>query len=196
MVKKLLTIFLIFVSIVTFGVVLFYPKANKTQVLSEKKIEQYWFLLQRKSNIEKLYKGEPGLVEKSALIKQFNVKSGILGERPTPLPEKLGRKYWLITKKEEALNNPETAPYFLTLNIPVSKEEPFGPTPYLECNGQCNWILPGAFGLHGVAGDKTKLDKNNPGSSGCIRHRDEDITYLYKLLNPEKEEIRYYIQET
>lgn len=45
--------------------------------------------------------------------------------------------------KVEAVDNPETAPYFLTLDIPVSDEEPFGPAPYLECDGQCNWVLPG-----------------------------------------------------
>jgi hypothetical protein len=31
----------------------------------------------------------------------------------------LGKEYWLITKKESAKENPETAPYFLTLNIPA-----------------------------------------------------------------------------
>ena len=67
--------------------------------------------------------------------------------------------------------------------------------PYTECNGQCNWILPGAFGLHGVNGDLSRLSIENPGSSGCIRHSDEDITYLYNNLDPQKEEIRYYIED-
>ena len=79
--------------------------------------------------------------------------------------------------------------------FPVSEEEPFGPTPYIECDGQCNWILPGAFGLHGVNGNSEKLSEFDLGSSGCIRHSNEDITYLYNLLDPEKEEIRYYIED-
>lgn len=83
----------------------------------------------------------------------------------------------------------------LTLNIPVSDTEPFGPEPYLECNGQCNWILPGAFGLHGSGGNPEKLSSTDPGSSGCIRHTDEDITYLYNILDHQKAEIRYYIKD-
>lgn len=161
---------------------------------------EYWLLLERKSNKEYLYKGIPGEKEKSELLRTFIVKSGIPRERPTPLPELVGREYWLITKKYDSKENPETAPYFLELNIPVGEEEPFGPTPYLECkdsptagkNGQCNWILPGAFGLHGINGDLARLSADNPGSSGCIRHRDEDITYLYQhldLTNP----VEYYI---
>jgi hypothetical protein len=157
--------------------------------------ESYWFLLYRKSNVEKFYKGIPGDPSKSTLIKTFTVKSGVPGEKPTPLPQLLGKKYWKIVDKVEAFDNEETAPYFLTLDVPISEEEPFGPTPYLECEGQCNWILPGYFGLHGTAGNEAKLSDEDPGSSGCIRHTDEDITYLYNLLDPENEEIRYYIQD-
>lgn len=51
------------------------------------------------------------------------------------------------------------------------------------------------FGLHGTGGQPEKLSKDDPGSSGCIRHKDEDITYLYNLLDPQKEEIRYYVSE-
>ena len=101
----------------------------------------------------------------------------------------------LLVRLLDAKDNTETAPYFLTLDIPVSEEEPYGPSPYLECNGQCNWTLPGYFGLHGVNGDETKLSDKNQGSSGCVRHSDEDITYLFNLLEPEKEEIRYYIED-
>ena len=153
----------------------------------------HWFELHRKSNVEYLYFGEPGDKSKSALVKVFKVKGGIPGERPTPLPQVLGREYWEITAKTEVFDNPETAPYFLTLNVPVSEESPFGPSPYLECNGQCDWVLPGAFGLHGVNGDESRLSLQNPGSSGCVRHTDSDIAYLYNLLDPSKSGIRYYV---
>ncbi len=157
--------------------------------------DQYWFMLYRKSEVEKLYFGKPGDINQSEMIKMFGVKTGTPGKKPTPLPSLMGRDYWIIVDKIEAFDNLETAPYFLTLDIPISEEEPYGPTPYLECNGQCNWELPGYFGLHGIAGDPSKLSKENEGSSGCIRHTDEDITYLYNLLDPSKEEIRYYIQD-
>lgn len=164
-------------------------------VLSASESPRYWFVLHRKSEVEFLYFGEPGNNKKSQLVNTFAVKVGIPTERPTPLPQLVGREYWVIIHKTETKDNPETAPYFLTLNVPVTDQEPFGPTPYMECNGQCNWILPGAFGLHGINGEESRISKQNPGSSGCIRHRDEDITYLYNLLNPEKEEIRYYIED-
>lgn len=161
----------------------------------QKTKDTYWFMLRRKSQTELLYYGEPGSEENSALVKKFNVKTGVAGKRPTPLPSLVGRKYWNIIKKEEAFDNEETAPYFLTLDIPVGDDEPYGPVPYLECNGQCNWELPGYFGLHGIAGNPSKLSKENEGSSGCIRHTDEDITYLYNLLDPSKDKIRYYVQD-
>lgn len=170
-------------------------------------------LLERKSNREFLYYGIPGDTEKSKRERIFRVKTGIPGERPTPLPQLVGREYWLITKKYSSDENPETAPYFLELDIPMGEEEPFGPMPYTECVGsefagpnglvstaqrgeQCNWILPGAFGLHGINGDPSRLSDENPGSSGCIRHKDEDIAYLFNLFKPEEKSIRYYIQET
>ncbi|MBI4097059.1 MAG: L,D-transpeptidase [Candidatus Levybacteria bacterium] len=166
------------------------------QKKSEKPVEKYWFVLHRKSNKEELFKGIPGDRKKSSLVKTFVVKTGIPGGRPTPLPKLLGKDYWLLVAKEEQKDNPETAPYFLTLNIPAPTDEPYGPTPYTECNGQqCHWILPGAFGLHGIAGNPDRLGKEDPGSSGCIRHKDEDITYLYNLLDPKKEEIRYYVED-
>ena len=133
------------------GVSLF---SQRSQAPTFQFTRSHWLLLHRKSNIEYLYYGFAGEKTKSTLVKTFKVKSGIPGERPTPLPSLLGKKYWIITEKHEETENPETAPYFLTLNVPVSDEEPFGPTPYLECNGQCNWILPGYFGLHGSGGDR------------------------------------------
>jgi lipoprotein-anchoring transpeptidase ErfK/SrfK len=157
--------------------------------------QKYWLLLQRRSNQEFLYKGVPGDEKQSKLLRTFIVKPGVPGEKPTPLPELIGRQYWLITKKMDTSENPETAPYFLELDVPVGDTEPFGPQPYLECDGQCNWVLPGAFGLHGVNGDGTRLSSENTGSSGCVRHTDSDITYLYNLLDPQKEPVRYYIQD-
>jgi lipoprotein-anchoring transpeptidase ErfK/SrfK len=157
--------------------------------------QSHWLVLHRKSNIEYLFYGVPGDANQSELLKTFKVKTGIPGERPTPIPQLLGQNYWLITEKFDSSENPDTAPFFLKLNVPAPSEQPFGPSPYTECNGQCNWILPGAFGLHGVAGDSSKLSDANPGSSGCIRHSDEDITFLYNTLDPAKEETRYYIED-
>jgi len=159
----------------------------------------YWFLLHRKSNVEYLFFGTKGDRENSRLIRQFTVKTGVPGEKPTPLPKMLGEEYWVITKKEPS-DNPETSPYFLALNIPVTDEPPFGPVPYEECkgdlgSGQCDWELPGEFGLHGTGGDSSKLSESDEGSSGCIRHSDSDISYLYELLDPQSGEIRYYIED-
>lgn len=154
---------------------------------------QYWLLLHRTSNIEFLYQGTPGNTKRSTLLKTFKVKTGIPGQKPTPLPTLLGRDYWTIVKKFEVKDNPELAPYFLTLDVPYTDIFPFGPEPYLECNGQCDWEIPGSFGLHGINGDFSKLSETNLGSSGCIRHRDEDITYLYNLLKTEHLPVRYYI---
>lgn len=155
----------------------------------------YWLLLNRKSNQEFLYKGVFGDKSKSELVRKFQVKVGVPGEKPTPLPELVGRKYWLVIDKFDAKDYPETAPYFLKLDVPVTDEEPYGPEPYLECSGQCNWILPGFFGLHGINGEWDRLSNENLGSSGCVRHRDEDITYLYNLLDPKTQEIRYYVSD-
>ncbi len=154
----------------------------------------YWLILHRKSNQEELLQGNPGIQSKSRLIKTFNVKSGIPGQRPTPLPQLLGRQYWLIVEKLDTSGSLETAPFFLKLDIPYVQDYPFGPTPYPECEGQCNWQIPGSFGLHGVAGDNSKLSAENPGSSGCIRHTDEDITYLYNTLDL-TQEVRFYIED-
>lgn len=195
--KKLFNkIILLFVLSVMFLVFANISAEKSSKVLPAKEEPAYWLLLHRKSNIEYLYRGEAGKIVNSKLVKTFKVKTGVPEERPTPLPQLLDKRYWLITKKHEELENPETAPYFLTLNIPVPEEEPFGPAPYLECGGlQCNWTVPGAFGLHGINGDPSRLFEENLGSSGCIRHSDEDITYLYNLLDPSSEKVRYYVED-
>lgn len=166
---------------------------QKGAVLSAQYKYSYWFSLHRKSNVEFLYFGQAGNKNNSQIVKIFKVKSGVPNQKPTPLPKLLGREYWLINAKSETFD-PQTAPYFLTLDIPVSENEPFGPTPYPECRGECNWEIPGEFGLHGVSGDETKLSDDDLGSSGCIRHKDQDIAYLYNLIDP-KMEIRYYIED-
>lgn len=178
------------------GLLLFTVFYSQKEIKTSAEKSLYWFVLQRKSNKEYLYKGSPGNIKKSSVVKVFSVKTGIPGERPTPLPTFVGKKYWLIIDKQSSKENPETAPYFLTLNIPAPTEFPYGPMPYKECGGeQCDWTLPGAFGLHGIHGDASRLSIENQGSSGCIRHTDADITYLYNLLDPKKEEIRYYIED-
>lgn len=164
-------------------------------------VESHWFILNRKSGVEILYLGTPGDINNSKIVRKFQVKTGASWS-PTPLPQLLRREYWKVIKKESSADNPDTAPYFLQLDVPASEEWPYGPTPYEECkdiytgeNIQCDWVQPGYFGLHGVNGNTSKLSAEDYGSSGCIRHRDEDITYLYNLLDPENEEIRYYIKD-
>jgi lipoprotein-anchoring transpeptidase ErfK/SrfK len=174
------------------GLFLFLQQYVFTKKMTEER--SYWFILHRKSNVEMLYHGVAGDIEKSKLVKKFSVQTGIPGERPTPLPSLVGKPYWIITEKLDASDNPLTSPYFLTLNIPYTEEEPYGPTPYLECNGQCNWQLPKAFGLHGTGVDHDTILPDDPGSSGCIRHNNNDITYIYNILDLSKE-VRYYIQD-
>src|SRR5688572_20793004 len=102
---------------------IFYVKTVSNKSLSPQSIpqkESYWLLLHRKSNKEYLFLGTPGQKERSKLIKTFTVKTGVPGENPTPLPQLLGKKYWTIVAKERVEDNPETAPYFLTLDIPSS----------------------------------------------------------------------------
>lgn len=157
-------------------------------------VQSYWFLLHRASQTEVLYTGTPGDTANSTVVRTFNVKTGRPGERPTPLPSLAGREYWIIKDKYPD-SNPETAPYFMTLDIDFDAPY-YGPTPYTECGGeQCNWLVSGAFGLHGVNGDNSRLGASNPGSSGCIRHTNEDITYLYNTIDPSSSEIRYYIED-
>ncbi len=200
--KRLIIIFALIISIIT--VLSLYltssPTAGIVQIVTPEK--SHWLILHRKSGNEFLYYGKAGDTNNSRLIRTFQVKPGIEASSPTPLPKLLGRDYWLITKKESSMDNPETAPYFLTLDIPTTGDFPYGPVPYEECvdvytgkNIQCDWILPGYFGLHGVNGNNSKLSKEDLGSSGCVRHTDSDITYLFNLLDPDKEEIRYYVED-
>lgn len=178
----------------------FYSKNENNHNLVEDSHKSYWFVLNRKSGVENLYLGVPGDVNKSGLVRTFKVKTGASWS-PTPLPKLVGREYWKIVKKESSAENPDTAPYFLQLDVPTDENWPYGPIPYTECldslgnNIQCDWVQPGYFGLHGINGNPFKLSKEDYGSSGCIRHNDEDITYLYNLLDPEKEEIHYYIED-
>lgn len=159
-------------------------------------LHEHWMLYHRKSNIEFLYHGIPGQKNNSNLIKTFVVKGGAPGRKPTPLPALAGRDYWLLTDKLEAFDNEETSPYFLVLDVPIPSVFPFGPEPYLECAGsQCNWEVPGYFGLHGINGDESRISSENEGSSGCVRHRDEDITFLYHLLDLKNHHVRYYIED-
>lgn len=192
-------IILLSLFLITFIGFLFFDKHEK-EIVSKSPEKSHWFVLNRKSGIENLYLGVPGDVNNSRLVKTFQVKTGASWS-PTPLPKLTGREYWKIVKKESSQDNPDTAPYFLQLDVPTDEDWPFGPVPYTECldnegnNIQCDWVLPGYFGLHGVGGNPDKLSKENLGSSGCIRHKDNDITYLFHLLNPEKEEVRYYIED-
>jgi len=186
---------LVFLSVAILVLLIWFAKPQTIDTDAADIQPMYWMVLERKANIEYLYFGEVGNREASLKVKTFKVKSGVQGKKPTPLPKLLGRDYWLIVKKKTSAENPETAPYFLTLDVPVGEETPYGPVPYIECEGQCDWEIPGYFGLHGVGGDLSKLSESDVGSSGCVRHNDEDITLLYKLLDPERENIRYYIED-
>lgn len=185
---------LVLLTTIGVGIVLFLeqPRRKEPKPLNTK-IESYWLVLHRKSNIEKLYQGPPGSVSKSKLIKTLKVNDGVEKQTPTPLHTLVGRNYWIVNDKEMPVDDPTLGPHFLTLDVPVTGEWPYGPVPYEECDGQCDWMLPGYFGLHGIGGDSTKL--TDAGSSGCVRHKDEDISYLYKTLDPKKQEIRYYVED-
>lgn len=199
--KKILILLLLIIAFIPFLGLSFNSRQEVKGQQAVTPKESHWFVLNRKAGVEILYLGTPGDVNNSKIVRKFQVKTGATWS-PTPLPRLLGRDYWKIVKKESSADNPETAPYFLQLDVPVSEEWPYGPTPYTECtdiytgvNIQCDWILPGYFGLHGINGNSSKLSKEDYGSSGCIRHSDADITYLYNLLDPEREEIRYYIED-
>ncbi len=188
--KSKATIFLLGFILGTLTFFIFGPK-EKVAIIENPKAE-YWMILERANNKEYLYWGVPGDQSKSSIVRIFDVKTGMPNKRPTPLPKLLGKSYWKIVKKYPSYENPETSPYFLELDVPV-EDGFFGPVPYKECNGeQCSWELPGYFGLHGVGSDPSKLSDENEGSSGCIRHSNEDITYLYNLLNVD-EGVRYYV---
>lgn len=197
--KKLLPLIIIIVIGIFGFFVLEQPKPFENTA-SPNPVESHWFMLHRKSGKEFLYFGRSGDTNNSKLLREFQVKTGASWS-PTPLPQLVGRDYWMVVKKESSAENPETAPYFIQLDVPTTEEWPYGPVPYEECldqegnNIQCDWILPGYFGLHGVNGNMSKLSTEDRGSSGCVRHTDSDITYLYNLLDPTKEEIRYYVED-
>lgn len=170
--------------------------------------DAYWFLLERKSKKETLYQGKPGDRTNSRIIRSFQINPGWPGQTPTPISTKLGIPYWIITTYKTNTADEQKSklgPYFLSLNIPYNdpgnncpingvNKNCQGPTPYLECpdraNNQCYWPVPGEFGLHGVGNSISRL--TDEGSNGCIRHSNDDITYLYNLLSKYNREIRYY----
>ncbi len=199
--KKILILAILIISLITVLSLLIFPNKEVKGELAKAPETSHWFMLHRKSSVEILYEGIPGDTNNSKIVRRFQVKTGASWS-PTPLPRLAGRDYWKIIKKESSADNPETSPYFLQLDVPTTEEWPYGPTPYTECvdaysgkNIQCDWILPGYFGLHGIGGNPSKLSADDYGSSGCIRHRDEDITFLFNLLDPQKEEIRYYVSD-
>lgn len=196
---QVIAIFLLILALIVISV--HSHNSQYTETFRVPENENYWFILHRKSNVEYLYKGKPGNKTESRLIKEFQVKTGVPGEKPTPLPQLMGREYWNLIAEYEVSDDPEIAPYFLTLDIPYTEEYPYGPSPYLECIDQggvarqCDWATPGSFGLHGINNDPTRLSEADKGSSGCIRHTDQDITYLYNLLDPQIDPIRYYVKD-
>lgn len=186
--------------------VFYAPPSQETTTPST---DSYWFLLERKSKRETLYQGTPADTAKSKVIRSFQVNPGWPGQTPTPLSTKLGNPYWIITQYKINTTDEKKAtlgPYFFSLNIPINNPgrnclvngvatDCQGPVPYLECpdmpGSQCYWPVPGDFGLHGIGNDASRL--TNEGSNGCIRHSNEDITYLYNLLSSYNPEVRYYI---
>ena len=95
--QKVFIFSLLFALGVLFGVfgVLHVIRYQSKEVLSlQVQKQSYWFLLWRKSNVELLYRGISGDASKSELVKVFTVKTGIPGEKPTPLPKLLGKGYW------------------------------------------------------------------------------------------------------
>lgn len=175
----------------------------------------YWFLMNRIGKYEILYKGEPGVISKSKVVKVSRVNPGSPGKEPTPLPQKVGsQKYWLTTaglityrpENEDAYY--KFGPYFIPLNVPTSYRDPvcaneakakgevtedcYGPK-YEECGAsgaeQCNWLTAGQFAIHG----NNRLDEE--GSAGCVRHMNDDISEIYNLLKAENKLVgtRYYV---
>ena len=125
--KQILIVIGVFIVLLSLGVLVVTQnmtlKSQQTEVV--KKQEQHWFILHRKSQKEDLYFGIPGDANKSKLVKTFTVKTGIPGERPTPLPKLMGREYWLLVEKHPEVDNPETAPYFMTLDVPAPSDPPY-----------------------------------------------------------------------
>jgi len=166
--------------------------------------DQYWFVLNRQTHREYLYKGEPRNKQDSILIRSMTVNPGVAGKTPTPLPTS-PPGYWTINIA--SVDSPiKDGTHFLILNIPFENSKA-GPIPYAQCpaepGGQCDWSkTPGAFGLHGSS-DQYPVDRANPngtyGSGGCIRHYYTDIVWLWDTLNAtinaHKYDMRYYIDD-
>ncbi len=171
----------------------------------------YWFLLNRQKRYEILYKGTPEKITQSQVVKISTINPGSPGDEPTPIPQKLGKKFWSLTgevrlhpQDSDPTGYEKFGPYFIVLDVPF-KNQPdpscnnngttdcYGPVPYKECgpslDQQCNWHTPGEFAIHG----NDKLDP--PGSAGCVRHSNTDITEIYDTLNNAKainSNTRYY----
>src|SRR5688572_16212552 len=113
--KNWITISLIIILIMIAGaggIFLNKPKIQKVSLQSDqqKVAQNYWFMLHRKSKKEFLYQGIPGDLANSTLVKEFQVNVGIEGQRPTPLPELVGRAYWNLIAEYDTAADPETAP--------------------------------------------------------------------------------------
>lgn len=179
----------------------------------------YWFLLNRSAKYEILFKGVPEKISQSQVIKKSRVNPGATGRDPTPIPQKLGRRYWTLKHyySYNTTDNPaeyeKFGPYFIVLNVPFEgqnhprcyKERPnsrlqtndcYGPVPYLECgsngNEQCDWGTAGEFAIHG----NNRLD--GEGSAGCVRHSNSDIEEIFKKLSSENKisGTRYYVVDS
>lgn len=172
----------------------------------------YWFLLNRQKRYEILYKGTPEKISQSQVVKISTINPGSPGNEPTPIPQKLGRKFWSLTgevrphpQDSDPTGYEKFGPYFIVLDVPF-KNQPdpscnnkgttdcYGPVPYKECgpnqDQQCNWHTEGEFGIHG----NDKLDP--PGSAGCVRHANTDIIEIYNTLSSAKavnSNTRYYV---
>lgn len=176
----------------------------------------YWFLLNRSGKYEILFKGVPEKISQSQVIKKSRINPGAAGRDPTPIPQKLGRRYWTLKHyysydtTESPAEYEKFGPYFIALDIPYSGQtharcngDCYGPVPYAECgpsgNEQCDWGTAGEFAIHG----NNRLD--GEGSAGCVRHSNSDIEEIFNKLSAENEQssssnnisgTRYYIVDS
>lgn len=179
----------------------------------------YWFLLNRSAKYEILFKGVPERISQSQVIKKSRVNPGQAGRDPTPIPQKLGRRYWTLkhfysyTSDKDPVGYEKFGPYFIALDIPyegqnhpqcfkersnsrLQTNDCYGPVPYAECgpsgNEQCDWGTPGEFAIHG----NNRLD--GEGSAGCVRHSNSDIEEIFRKLGNEDKisGTRYYIVDS
>lgn len=169
----------------------------------------YWFLLNRSAKYEILFKGVPEKISQSQVIKKSRINPGATGRDPTPIPQKLGRRYWTLkhyysyNTTDQPVEYEKFGPYFIVLNIPYQGQthpkcggDCYGPVPYSECgpsgNEQCDWGTAGEFAIHG----NNRLD--GEGSAGCVRHSNSDIEEIFKKLSGEGKiaGTRYYIVDS